>query len=329
MALTPESERHLLQIQAGTLGRKKGHDFEDIVSSEINNLNKEDLKLLNQEPAKHDFLFKGKPSESLVKFLINYSQKRIIDFKCFSTGKLATAEKENKETILIENRPITSTKSDLIINIRYEDNTEEMLGVSTKQCNNKSPTNAQLFFTTATAFVEILEKNKISCPTCALDAMRQFCGDVGFRPLDDPKNIIDRATDNRRFFWEEVDSLGKKFWEDLFEKEQFLISKILFTKGYKNDVLEPSFLIHKTKKIERPLPEEVAIFKIDDLIKKSMNYSGFLHKEYSVKKGSFKDPEGVKHQAPRFGIIQMQRGGQKQHPTQLQFNLQAGYFYKI
>ena len=60
-----------------------------------------------------------------------------------------------------------------------------------------------------------------------------------------------------------------------------------------------------------------------------MNYSGFSHKEYSVRKGSFKDPEGVKHQAPRFGIIQMQRGGQKQHPTQLQFNLQAGYFYKI
>tara|TARA_R100000808_G_scaffold23266_1_gene51440 strand:- start:49 stop:249 length:201 start_codon:yes stop_codon:yes gene_type:complete len=34
------------------------------------------------------------------------------------------------------------------------------------------------------------------------------------------------------------------------------------------------------------------------------------------------------HEAPRFGIIQMQRGGQKQHPTQLQFNLEAGYFYK-
>ena len=33
--------------------------------------------------------------------------------------------------------------------------------------------------------------------------------------------------------------------------------------------------------------------------------------------------------APRFGIVQMQRGGQAQHPEQLQFNLQAGYFYKI
>ncbi len=38
---------------------------------------------------------------------------------------------------------------------------------------------------------------------------------------------------------------------------------------------------------------------------------------------------GVVHQAPRFGVIQMQRGGQKQHPEQLQFNLEASYFRKI
>ncbi len=329
MALTPENEQHLLQIQAGTTGRKKGHDFENAIASEINQLKKEDFKLLSLEQVEHDFLFNGKPSESFVKFLIHCSDKKIINLNCFSTGKLATAEKENREIILINNKPITSTKSDLIINIRYEDGAEELLGVSTKQCSNKSPTNAQLFFTTATAFVELLEKNDISCPTYALDAMKQFCGDVGFRPIDDLKNFGDRVSDNRRFFWEEINPLGKQFWEDLFEKEQFLISKILFTKGYKNDVLEPSFLIHKTKKIESPLPEEVAIFKINDLIKKSIQFSGFTHKEYSVKKGSFKDPEGVKHQAPRFGIIQMQRGGQKQHPTQLQFNLQAGYFYKI
>lgn len=50
---------------------------------------------------------------------------------------------------------------------------------------------------------------------------------------------------------------------------------------------------------------------------------------YAVRKGTYKDPLGVQHEAPRFGIVQMQRGGQKQHPTQLQFNLKAGYFYKI
>ena len=112
-------------------------------------------------------------------------------------------------------------------------------------------------------------------------------------------------------------------------EQQFKISKILFTKSYKDDPLEPSYLIHKTKQSNNYVSTEVAIFEIEDLIYRSIKYKGFETKEYSVNKGSFKDPPGVKHLAPRFGIIQMQRGGQKQHPTQLQFNLEAGYFYKI
>jgi len=74
---------------------------------------------------------------------------------------------------------------------------------------------------------------------------------------------------------------------------------------------------------------EVAIYHIDEILTLSKNYQGFKLKEYSVKKGSYKDPAGCTHLAPRFGIIQMQRGGQQQHPDQLQFNLEAGYFYKI
>jgi hypothetical protein len=65
------------------------------------------------------------------------------------------------------------------------------------------------------------------------------------------------------------------------------------------------------------------------LVELSYNYCKFEKKKYSVRKGSYKDPEGVQHDAPRFGIVQMQRGGQTQHPEQLQFNLQAGYFYNI
>ena len=49
----------------------------------------------------------------------------------------------------------------------------------------------------------------------------------------------------------------------------------------------------------------------------------------NVATGDPADLPGVKHLAPRFGIVQMQRGGQKQHPDQLQFNLEAGYFYKL
>jgi hypothetical protein len=36
MALTPLDEVHALQIQAGILGRKAGHTFEDRIAQEIN-----------------------------------------------------------------------------------------------------------------------------------------------------------------------------------------------------------------------------------------------------------------------------------------------------
>lgn len=36
MALTPNDEAHALQIQAGTLGRKSGHAFEDRITEFIN-----------------------------------------------------------------------------------------------------------------------------------------------------------------------------------------------------------------------------------------------------------------------------------------------------
>jgi len=36
MALNPENEQHALQIQAGTTGRKAGHEFEDTITKEIN-----------------------------------------------------------------------------------------------------------------------------------------------------------------------------------------------------------------------------------------------------------------------------------------------------
>ena len=56
-------------------------------------------------------------------------------------------------------------------------------------------------------------------------------------------------------------------------------------------------------------------------IQKSKNYGSFSTRKYSSR--------GKLHLAPRFGIFQMQRAGSKQHPTQLQFNLKAGYFYVI
>ena len=88
-------------------------------------------------------------------------------------------------------------------------------------------------------------------------------------------------------------------------------------------------MIHKTRKVDASEDEEFAILSIDQLIDLSAEYRGFEKKKYQVNKGSYRDPRNIYHEAPRFGTVQMQRGGQKQHPTQLQFNLEAGYFYKI
>ena len=96
-----------------------------------------------------------------------------------------------------------------------------------------------------------------------------------------------------------------------------------------NDPFIPDYLIHKTKYAYSWTKTEVAIYSIRELVALSHDYQGFVTKSYSVRKGSYKDPAGVKHLAPRFGIIQMQRGGQKVNPEQLQFNLEAGYFYKL
>ena len=38
MALNPIDELHAAQIQAGILGRKAGHAFEDAIAAEINSL---------------------------------------------------------------------------------------------------------------------------------------------------------------------------------------------------------------------------------------------------------------------------------------------------
>ena len=175
----------------------------------------------------------------------------------------------------------------------------------------------------------MLRNNGIQVSNAATRALRQFCGDAGFRPLDNPAILANRAIDPRRFFWEELNTAATKEWESICSKHQDQISRLLFQKGYINDPFIPDFLLHKTKKASAWEKTEVAIYSIEELIKLSRHYQGFVTKPYTVRKGTYKDPPGVTHLAPRFGIIQMQRGGQQQHPEQLQFNLETGYFYRI
>lgn len=326
MALTPTDEIHALQIQAGALGRKAGHAFEDEITTKLNTT---PLPFEVDETI-HNHVLTGSPSKLLLNYISSsFGGKTIESLVGISTGALATSE-EGKKWLSVNGVKVRRCKSDLIITLKFNDEEQERtFGVSTKQCNNKTPTNAQLYFTTAVGFSNLLITNGISVSDRAIMALRQFCGDKGFRPYDDPKLLANRTTDPRRYFWEEIDSEGRNEWTNIFTEHQDAITRLLLQKAYLEDPFSPDFVLHKTKRAASWSETEVAIYSIDELTDKSRQYSGFWTKSYSVRKGSFKDPTGISHEAPRFGVVQMQRGGQKQHPEQLQFNLEAGYFYKI
>ena len=325
MALTPNDEIHALQIQAGTLGRKAGHAFEDQITNEINSLSYPTAVCLTQT----SHLSVGSPAFLLLNYIASsIGAKSIEKASALSTGALATSE-EGKKWLEHNGVPIRRCKSDILVTLKTDLFEERTFGISTKQCNNKTPTNAQLYFTTARGFSKLLSDNGLNVSDVAVTAMRQFCGDQGFRPLDTPKMLTERLSDPRRFFWEEIDHDGRIEWEGLFKSHQDAVTRLLLQKAYLEDPFTPDFLLHKTKKAQSWASTEVAIYTIDELIQHSRNYSEYTTKSYSVRKGSYRDPEGISHLAPRFGVVQMQRGGQAQHPEQLQFNLEAGYFYKI
>lgn len=68
--------------------------------------------------------------------------------------------------------------------------------------------------------------------------MKQFCGDVGFRPSDD-NSITNRLTDPRRFFWEEINQEGKNEHEQIFTDYQDEITRLLLQKAYLNEPFIP------------------------------------------------------------------------------------------
>lgn len=325
MALTPNDSRHALQIQAGIAGRIAGHNFETSLAQTINNLPCPILQ--NPLP---DYLINGSPEISIVKKalkVLGWKNCHIVE--AIALGSLATAE-EGKKWLEVNGMRVKACKSDILLTIYNNDlKLMETVGVSVKQCSNKTPTNAQLYFTTARAFCELLRNNGIPVSDVAVNALRQFCGDNGFAPKDNPADLVGRVSDPRRYFWEEINLQGRLELEKILTERQQEVTRLLLQKAYINDPFAPELLLHLTKKMPAGQPQEFALYTIDELIELSCNYAGFEKKKYSVRKGSYKDPVGVQHDAPRFGIVQMQRGGQAQHPEQLQFNLQAGYFYNI
>ena len=129
-------------------------------------------------------------------------------------------------------------------------------------------------------------------------------------------------------FFEELPHEGRAEIEAVFASRQGDITRLLLQLAYANDPHPPEYLLHITKKAEDITTADLALFSIDELIAHSCRYGGFSLKPYRIRKGRFKDDENT-HYAPRFGYVQFQRGGQKQHPTQLQFNLRAGYFDEL
>ncbi len=322
MALDPIDEAHALQIQAGALGRKAGHAFEDRITKEINSLSFPFLPVKLASGHVHT----GDPAKLLLSYIaLRLGFRRVKSAIALSTGALATSE-EGKEWLSVNGVVVSRCKSDLVVTLSARRGAPVTVGVSTKQCGNRTPTNAQLYFTTASGFVALLRNNGIRVSDTALHALQQFCGDIGYRPSDDPHLAATRLTDPRRFFWEEILPSGRSEWETTFSTYQDDITRLLLQKAYLDDPFVPEYILHKTKISHAWTATEVAIYTVDELIRLSRRYQRFATRSYRVTKGSHRDPPDVNHMAPRFGVIQMQRGGQKQHPMQLQFNLEAAYF---
>ena len=214
MALEPIDTNHAAQIQAGIKGRKRGHDFEFDLADQINKLQYPQFpKALDKN------VFRGNPATTLVSFATNYLGWSCCDHaEAIALGSLATAE-DGKKWLEINGVQIRACKSDVLLTLKRK-NSANTIGVSVKQCNHKTPTNAQLFFTTAHAFCELLRGNGIDVSSKGEYALRQFCGDIGYRPQDDPKIMAKRKTDPRRYFWEEISYDGRNEFESIFKKHQ-------------------------------------------------------------------------------------------------------------
>lgn len=212
MALEPIDELHALQIQAGVLGRRTGHMFEDAVAAEINATQYP----RNVENLGKGHVYIGNPAISLLDYIARANGKPTIKRAiAISTGALATSE-EGVRWLHVNGMEFSKCKSDLVVTFEWLNGETLTAGISSKQCNNKTPTNAQLYFTTAQGFANLLNRNDIAVSSAAISALKQFCGDIGYRPLDDVNLVQARLVDPRRWFWEEVERAGREEWSFFF-----------------------------------------------------------------------------------------------------------------
>lgn len=316
MALEPLNEAHAAQILAGIEGRLAGHRLEESLTAQINELGKRPLRVVNPTGHHAD----GSPAAALLNYIASFRKSsEIRQARAAWLGGLATGSGGNSVVEFLPGQ-IRRSKSDVVIELTF-DSGVEVVGVSVKTCQKKTPTNAQIYFTTAEAFSDRVVTTGIPVSDDARSAMRMFCGDIGFRPQD----LGEKTSSRDRYYWEELPRLGRGDWEELLTNYQDDITEILIRTAYPDDPIPPSFILHQRTRSDSLLDVPVALFEIGEFLQKSRLYASFETRKYRVLKGSSRDPN-TWHDAPRFGVVQFQRGGQKQHPTQLQFNLKAGYF---
>lgn len=325
MALHPIDDAHLAQIKAGTVGRTRGHDFEKNLTAYINALQIVPDLTTPLSPKQH--LICGHPATKLVHYICaKEGLDRLVSVQAWWLGGLATSGQG--DTLMgTDGQAVARSKSDLVVEICHALG-KLAVGVSVKTCSKPTPTNDQLYFTTASAFCSLLRRNGVAVSDQAERGLKMFCGDSGYRPADQAGALTGRISDPDRWFWEELPHASRAEWEVILTQQQRHVSTILLQKAYAGDPFAPSYLLHQTVKFSDIQQCPMAIFSIEELLDYTCKVGGFSTKQYCIRKGRFKHDTNP-HLAPRFGFIQFQRAGNKQHPTQLQFNLQAAYFNKL
>lgn len=330
MALKPKSEGHLFQIKAGTEGRLQGHKFEEIVTEELNDidfmLGDTFIECVNPN------VYHGNPADALVSHISKDKGKQINRLNAYWLGGLATAGVG--ADILNENgEKITGSKSDILIDVEYDDGTNEKIGISAKACSN----NAQMALTTVSVFCGMLRENGIDVSEDAEVGLKMFCGEVGYRPIDgytpqDMSNVpSDRKARPDRWFWEELSNQVKQEWEKIFTENQLKITIMLLqcAKNYKTDSYKPTYILHECEK-HRDIDDcKVAVMSVEEFAIYSQLFDSFGIKEKRISKGSYKGIDMAIHQYPHFGFIQFQPIGNQQNFSELQFNLKSKYYNKF
>ncbi len=330
MALDPKNEGHLFQIEAGAEGRLKGHKFEEIVTEELKKLDFMSGNTFIEciQPN----VYQGNPANALVSHISQDKGKQINRLNAYWLGGLATAGAG--ANILNENgEKITGSKSDILIDVEYEDGTNEKIGVSAKACSN----NAQMALTTATVFCGMLREIGIAVSEDAEIGLKMFCGEVGYRPMDGfvPKDLSniphDRKARSDRWFWEELSDQVKQEWEEVFNKNQLQITMMLLqcARTYKTDSYKPAYILHECQKHSNIDDCRVAVMSVEEFAVYSQLFDSFGIKGKRISKGSYKGIDMAIHQYPHFGFIQFQPIGNQQNFSELQFNLKSKYYNKF